>query len=53
MKKAGPIDVGSIDPNIVNEKIWEHHGKETEDNLLRALIKQQTRREILVPYNFM
>jgi hypothetical protein len=50
MKKAGRFGVGFIDPNTVNEKIWERHGKETEENLLKFLVDQNTEPEILFPY---
>jgi hypothetical protein len=52
--KRGQIyDIGFINPNNIHEYTVKNNAKETEDNLLRALIKQQTRREILFPYNFM
>jgi hypothetical protein len=50
MKKAGRFGVGFIDPNTVNEKIWERHGKETEENLLKFLVDQNTEPKILFPY---
>jgi len=45
-------DVGFVNPNIVHEFTVKHNKKEIEDYLLRAFIKQQTKREILLPYNF-
>ena len=38
--------------NIVHEITVKHNKKEIEDYLLRAFIKQQSKREILLPYNF-
>jgi hypothetical protein len=49
-KKAGSYGVGFIDPNTVNEEIWEHHTKETEENLLKFLVKQNTEPKVLFPY---
>jgi len=52
-KKGRIYDVGFIDPNTVNEKtVVPRYAKETEDNLVRFLVKQETKREILFPYNF-
>ena len=50
MKKAGRYGVGFIDPNSVNEEVWDRHGKETEENLLKFLLKLNTEPEILFPY---
>ena len=50
MKKAGHYGIGFIDPNTVNEEIWERHGEETEENLLKFLLKLNTEPEILFPY---
>ena len=52
-KKGRIYDVGFIDPNTVHEKtVVSRYAKETEDNLVRFLVKQETKREILFPYNF-
>ena len=51
--KRGQIyDLGFIDPNTVHEVTVKEHAKDTEDYLLRFLKKQQTKTEILFPYNF-
>jgi hypothetical protein len=50
MKKAGRYGVGFIDPNTVNEAIWELHRAETEANLLKFLVDLNTQPEILFPY---
>ena len=52
-KKGQIYNIGFIDPNTVHEDtVVERYAKETEDNLLRFLVKQETKREILFPYNF-
>ena len=53
--KKEPIqiyDIGFVSPNIVHEVTVQHNKKDVEDYLLRAFLKQQTKREILLPYNF-
>jgi hypothetical protein len=45
-------DIGFIDPYVVNEYSLHRHAKETEDILVWALRRQETKREILFPYNF-
>ena len=51
--KRGQIyDLGFIDPNTVHEVTVKEYAKDTEDYLLRFLIKQETKTEILFPYNF-
>ena len=51
--KRGQIyDLGFIDPNTVHEVTVKEYAKDTEDYLLRFLIKQETKMEILFPYNF-
>ena len=51
--KRGQIyDLGFIDPNTVHEVTVREYAKDTEDYLLRFLKKQQTKKEILFPYNF-
>ena len=52
-KRDKVYNIGFVDPYIINEKMIEDHAKDTEDNLLRFLIKQNSRTEILFPYNFM
>ena len=51
--KRGQIyDIGFINPNTVHEFTVKMSPKDIEKVLLRALIEQQNRREILFPYNF-
>jgi len=53
MKKNGRYGVGFIDPNTINQKIWEEFSREdTERFLLEFLKKLNTQPEILLPYNF-
>jgi len=51
-KRERIYDIGFIDPYIVNFVTVRDHAKDTEANLLRFLIKQNSRTEILFPYNF-
>jgi hypothetical protein len=51
--KRGQIyDIGFINPNTIHEVTVQRNAKDTEKILLRALIEQQNKREILFPYNF-
>ena len=50
--KGGPFDIGFVDPNRVHEEVVRTKPGQTEDLLLRSLLRQQTKREILFPYNF-
>jgi hypothetical protein len=51
--KRGQIyDIGFINPNTIHEVTVQMNAKDTEKILLRALIEQQNKREILFPYNF-
>ena len=51
--KRGQIyDVRFIDPNTIHEVMAQKHPKETEEYLLTFLMKQETKEEILFPYNF-
>jgi hypothetical protein len=54
MKKAGRYGIGFIDPNTVNQAIWEdqYSRKDTEKSLLEFLKQLNTQPEILLPYNF-
>jgi hypothetical protein len=51
-KREGIYDIGFVDPYIINEKMIQDHPKDSEDNLLRFLKAQNTKTEILFPYNF-
>lgn len=50
--KGGPFDIGFVDPNRVHEEVVRDKPGQTEDYLLKSLLRQQTKREILLPYNF-
>ena len=45
-------DTGFIDPYYIYEVTVNNHPADTEKNLLRFLVKQNTCAEILFPYNF-
>ena len=51
-RKRGIYDIGFIDPYYIHEKTVEKHRVETENCLLDALLFNETKREILFPYNF-
>ena len=51
--KRGQIyDIGFVDPYYINEETLQRHYNDTEDNLVRALRFNETKREILFPYNY-
>src|SRR3954469_3108782 len=50
--KGGPFDIGFVDPNRVHEEVVRTKPGQTEDYLLKSLLRQQAKREILLPYNF-
>ena len=45
-------DTGFIDPYYIHEVTVKNHPEDTEKNLLRFLMKQNTCAEILFPYAF-
>ncbi len=55
-KKKGIYDIGFIDPYYIHEKTVNNSNKKTrkttENCLYEALLFNQTKREILFPYNF-
>jgi hypothetical protein len=51
-KEKRIFNTGFIDPNQVNEVTVNDNLKDTEDNLLRLLVKQEYKSKILFPYNF-
>ena len=51
-KRGGLYDIGFIDPSTVHEVTVNRFPKDTEDNMLRFLQKQQHKEEIFFPYNF-
>ena len=51
--KRGQIyDIGFIDSYYIHEKSLKKWKTQTEDNLVMALRFNETKREILFPYNF-
>ena len=54
MKKAGRYGVGFIDPNTINQDIWEieHCKAAVEESMLEFLKRLNTFEDILLPYNF-
>ena len=52
MQKRQIYDIGFISPNTVNEWAVQNRVKDTEENLLKAFLRHQNKREILFPYNF-
>ena len=51
-RRGGLYDIGFIDPNTVHELTVRDYPKDTEENLLRFLQKQENKSEIFFPYNF-
>jgi hypothetical protein len=51
-KRGDIYDIGFVDPNRAREVVVQRNPKDIENVLLRALLRQQNRREILLPYNF-
>ena len=53
-KKRGIYDIGFIDPYYIHEKNVKNPKTRdtTEDSLFDALVFNETKREILFPYNF-
>ena len=52
MKKTGRYDIGFIDPYIIHEIVIRDFPNEKEANLLMFLKAQNTKVDILFPYNF-
>ena len=54
MKKAGRYGIGFIDPNTINQDIWEieHCQAAVEESMLEFLKCLNTNEDILLPYNF-
>ena len=51
-KKNRIYDIGFIDPYYIHEVSVKDHSVDTENCLFDALVFNQTKREILFPYNF-
>ena len=54
MKKAGRYGVGFINPNTINEHIWqiEYCQDAVEESMLEFLKRLNSNEDILLPYNF-
>ena len=54
MKKSGRYGVGFIDPNTINEDIWQIECCQNvvEESMLEFLKRLNTNEDILLPYNF-
>ena len=51
-KKEGIYHIGFVDPYIINDRMIQDFAEDTEENLLRFMKEQNTKEEILFPYNF-
>ena len=51
-KRRGIYDIGFIDPYYIHEKTVQKHKDDTENNLVKALRFNETKKEIQFPYNF-
>jgi hypothetical protein len=52
LKKRQIGDIGFINTNLIDAYTVKFNPKETEDNLLQSLMKNQNKAIILFPYNF-
>ena len=54
MKKGGRYGIGFVDPNTINQDIWEidHCKAAVEESMLEFLKCLNTNEDILPPYNF-
>ena len=54
MKKVGRYGVGFIDPNTINQDIWQisYYQEGVEESMLEFLKRLNTNEDILLPYNF-
>ena len=51
-KRGRIYDIGFIDPYFIHEMVIKDFADETEDNLLMFLKEQNTKTDLLFPYNF-
>jgi hypothetical protein len=51
-KQEAIFDIGFIDPNTIYEQVVKQFPIDTEDALLGFLVAQNTKLNILFPYNF-
>ena len=54
MKKGGRYSIGFVDPNTINEDIWqiEHCQAAVEESMLEFFKRLKYNEDILLPYNF-
>ena len=54
MKKSGRYGIVFIDPNTINEDIWQIEccQDDVEESMLEFLKRLNTNEDILLPYNF-
>ena len=52
MKRITVYGIEFIDPNTVNEGVWNISAEDTERRVLEFLKQLNTQPEILLPYNF-
>ena len=54
MKKGGRYGIGFVDPNTINEDIWqiEYCQDAVEESMLEFLKRLNRNEDILLPYNF-
>ena len=54
MKKSGRYGIGFIDPNTINEYIWNLpiYQASVEESMLEFLKRLKYNEDILLPYNF-
>jgi hypothetical protein len=51
-QKEGIFDIGFVDPYIIHELMIKDFPDDIEENLLRFLKAQNTKTDIVFPYNF-
>ena len=51
-KRRGIYDIGFIDPYYIHEETVKEYAADTQNNLVKALRFNWTKREILFSYNF-
>ena len=51
-KRRAIYDIGFIDPYYIHEETVKRYAVDTENKLVKALMFNWTKREILFPYNF-
>jgi hypothetical protein len=51
-KRRNILDVGFIDPHIINGYVLEKYPQDVEKDMYEFLTKQELKSEILFPYHF-